>query len=272
MNLQTFVTKWTGKSIDYDGVYGAQCVDLIKQYLKDEYGLAPGSWGDAYKYFTNTAPAILAKFDRVTNNPADKNQVPKAGDIIVWSSATPGSNGAGHVAIYLELIPGAGFYSLDQNWGGKTVMRVKHSWTNVIGWLTPKGVDMPIPDQDNYYWRYGQKLARQVRGRELSRDEFRKHLVGKADLTAVEILSDDPEADRTLHAQDVGVVAVRDNWEKQIYDLKAKTDELGKAVTLKDNEIKKLQAELAVQSSDTQLLNGLGEWLKKIIIRLGLSK
>ena len=76
-----------------------------------------------------------------------------------------------------------------------------------------------IPDADNYYWRYGQKLAEQVRGRQLSREEFRKFLVGQSDLRVVEILSDDPEATRTQEAQVVGQLAVKDNWQGQIYKL-----------------------------------------------------
>ena len=85
---------------------------------------------------------------------------------------------------------------------------------------TAKGASMAgIPDADNYYWRYGQKLAEQVRGRQLSREEFRKFLVGQSDLRVVEILSDDPEATRTQEAQVVGQLAVKDNWQGQIYKL-----------------------------------------------------
>jgi len=82
-----------------------------------------------------------------------------------------------------------------------------------------QGEDMPIPDADNYYWRYGQKLALLTRGRQLTRDEFRKHIVGQTDLRAVEILSDDPEADRAQAAQQ-WAIANRAAVEKQIADLK----------------------------------------------------
>lgn len=79
-----------------------------------------------------------------------------------------------------------------------------------------------IPDLDNYYWRYGQDLATKLRGRQLTREEFRRHLVGKTDLQAIEILSDDPEAKTVQQWQEVGRVAVKDKWEQQIYDLQAK--------------------------------------------------
>lgn len=53
--------------------------------------------------------------------------------------------------------------------------------------------------------------------------------------------------------------------------LETKIAELNKAVDIKDTEIKKLTAQLAVQSGDTQLLNGFGVWLTKMITRLGMK-
>ena len=35
MTLDEFVEKYNGKKIDYDGHYGAQCVDVFRQYCKD---------------------------------------------------------------------------------------------------------------------------------------------------------------------------------------------------------------------------------------------
>ena len=37
MNLWEFVEKNIHKKVDFDGAYGAQCVDLFRQYLKDVY-------------------------------------------------------------------------------------------------------------------------------------------------------------------------------------------------------------------------------------------
>lgn len=78
--------------------------------------------------------------------------------------------------------------------------------------------DMPIPDQDNYFGRYN-KLMMQVRGRPMSRDEFRKNIVGVSDLTAVERISDNAESDRATDAQQ-WALANRTAVEKQIADLK----------------------------------------------------
>ena len=73
-----------------------------------------------------------------------------------------------------------------------------------------------VQNADNYYWRYGVKLAEQIRGRQLSREEFNKYLAGQTDLRAIEILSDDPEADRALEAQKLGQLAIKDDWQGQI--------------------------------------------------------
>lgn len=72
---------------NYRGTYPGECVSLVSMYLNLCYGLEPGAWGDASAYWTNTNPAILAKFDKVSSNQFQD------GDIGVWGG------GAGHVAI-----------------------------------------------------------------------------------------------------------------------------------------------------------------------------
>lgn len=83
---------------------------------------------------------------------------------------------------------------------------------------TQGGKDMPIPDADNYFNRYN-KLMFQVRGRNLSREEFRKNIAGLSDLQAIERISDNPEADNATNAQQ-WALANRTAVEKQIADLK----------------------------------------------------
>lgn len=133
------------------------------------------------------------------------------------------SNSFGTHFCLVDSIRPDGVYIVD-SWDGQ----VKHHnvYGPITGWAVytynkpqPVGVVGVIPDADNYYWRYGQKLAERLRGRQLSREEFRQHLVGKSDLTAIEILSDDPEADKAQDAQNLGFIAIRDNWEGQIKTL-----------------------------------------------------
>jgi hypothetical protein len=39
MDLKEFVENYTGKPVDFDGRYGAQCVDLVRQYFKEVWNL-----------------------------------------------------------------------------------------------------------------------------------------------------------------------------------------------------------------------------------------
>ncbi len=91
MSYITFKNQWLGQRVDYDGVAAYQCVDLVKQYLKQEYNLAPGSWGNAIDYWYNTNPALLTVFDRLATKEA------RVGDIIIFK----GVNGSpyGHIGI-----------------------------------------------------------------------------------------------------------------------------------------------------------------------------
>ena len=84
MNYSEFVSKYLGKSTDYDGAYGVQCVDLIKAYLHDVFGISAGSWGNARFYWINFAlrAPLKANFDKIRNTP---QLVPKRGDIVVWN-------------------------------------------------------------------------------------------------------------------------------------------------------------------------------------------
>ena len=77
-----------GKSLDHDGVYGAQCVDLIRFYYA-YLGVSPQS-GNGCDYATNALPT---DWSRIQYN---NGFVPQPGDIAVWTYA---SSSSGHVAI-----------------------------------------------------------------------------------------------------------------------------------------------------------------------------
>ena len=116
-----------GKSIDYDGVYGVQCVDLIKAYY--EYLGVKAVVGNGCDYITNTLPT---GWQRIKNTP---EFIPQPGDIAVWTSAVGG--GYGHVAIIIT----AGLYefvSVDQNWGSSEAHKVTHNYSGFWGVIRPK--------------------------------------------------------------------------------------------------------------------------------------
>jgi septal ring factor EnvC (AmiA/AmiB activator) len=166
------------------------------------------------------------------------------------------------------------------------------SFTNPVVWLALKRTqeNVLIPDTDNYYWRFGKNLALRTRGRELSRLEFRTHIVNRTPLNAVEILSDDPEADAFL-ALGLWAKANKVAIEKRVADMQTTINELGKrptqaqldalnkqVETLQDGIVtatdkatqieKELAAERAQRSEDSKLLDEGGSFLARLWARL----
>lgn len=135
MTYDEFVKAYNGKASDYDGAYGAQCVDLIKLYLNKVFGVKPGSWGNAKYYWINFSKhsELTKNFTKIKNTPSF---VPQKGDIMVWDGDVGG--GCGHVAICTGEGTTSYFYSYDQNWNGKAMHKVKHDYDDVYGVLRPK--------------------------------------------------------------------------------------------------------------------------------------
>lgn len=96
-----WVQSQVGKALDYDGAYGAQCVDLIKYYY-DYLGCASYARGNGSDYATNALPSGWTRL---------KGAQPRFGDILVY---TGGYNNYGHVAIYES-----DYVSYHQNFNGK---------------------------------------------------------------------------------------------------------------------------------------------------------
>lgn len=144
MNYNEFINKYVGKSIDYDGVSGVQCVDLIKLYLDKVYNIKAGSLGNAKDYFINFDKLpIKNSFEKIVNT---ANFVPDQGDICVWGSII---SKYGHVAIATGEGDTKYFYSYDLNWGSKNVKKVLHSYKGFLGVLRYKGVDETMKKYKN---------------------------------------------------------------------------------------------------------------------------
>ena len=100
MTLTEFVDKYNGKKIDYDGRYGAQCVDVFRQYCKDVLAIphTGGVVGAAELYTKYEAMPLEQKyFERI---PYKAGMQPKAGDVVIFGSTK--TNSYGHVAIVLD--------------------------------------------------------------------------------------------------------------------------------------------------------------------------
>ena len=101
-----------GKGLDYDGVYGNQCVDLIKYYYA-HYGVAGYARVNAIQYTSNSLPP---GWTRVYSNY-------QPGDVAVFranngcSVCTTGENG--HVGI-ITSIDSVGFNAVNQNYAGRS--------------------------------------------------------------------------------------------------------------------------------------------------------
>ena len=140
LNFDNFCRAYLGEAIDYDGVAGKQCVDLIKLYLKHCFGILAGSWGNAHAYYDyyNIRPELKANFVRIKNSP---KFVPMKGDICVWSK---NMNKFGHIAIATGEGDTKTFKSLDMNWGGENAKYICHDYDYFLGVLRPihrEGID-----------------------------------------------------------------------------------------------------------------------------------
>ena len=103
MTLEEFVKKYKGKKVDYDNAYGAQCVDLFRQYTKECLGIKEhtgpcATSGGAKDLFLDYSKMPIEKkyFIRSTQ----KNWIP--GDVLIWDATE--KNQYGHVAIFLAKL------------------------------------------------------------------------------------------------------------------------------------------------------------------------
>lgn len=126
-----FFRKYNGKRIDYDGVDAYQCVDIIKQYLDEWFGIKAGAWGNAKDYWLSTNPAVLAKFDKIVTSQTQSD------DIVVFKPTS--YNPYGHIGI------GVDSRLIEQNGGtgsgtgtGTDAIRVRTMPGGIYGVLRPK--------------------------------------------------------------------------------------------------------------------------------------
>lgn len=97
MNTQEFFDKYGSKTEpqDYDWKYGGECVDLIKFYMHDVFGMNPWAIGNANQLW-NDKYGILKTFCERIKGSKDM----KKGDIIFIDT----SSEFDHVGIYVENV------------------------------------------------------------------------------------------------------------------------------------------------------------------------
>lgn len=220
ISLEQFKNQTLGGSYGNpgSGTYFGECVSYVRQYMEQVQGIPTAVWGHAANYWYN--PAVLANYDRITNGSRQD------GDILVWGDDAGNWTGPpGHIGISY------GGKILNQNFGGSRKVTIDPFFSpGYLGALRRKnngGQDMPIPNADNYYWRYN-KAMQYIRGRSMSREEFNQNFVGRTDLQMLEAMLDNPEADAHVDYANWGRTAKNDNWAGQIAALQAQVADLGK--------------------------------------------
>jgi hypothetical protein len=142
LTVDDFIAKHKGKGVDVDGFPKTnpyQCVDLIRQYIKEVLNQPqPKGVTGAKDFFTNfeTDPNLNQYFNKIVNTPEG---VPSKGDIIIWG-ATYGAYG--HIAI-INWANASQFQALSQNdpLGSLTILK-NYSYNHILGWFTPKKDNM----------------------------------------------------------------------------------------------------------------------------------
>lgn len=103
MTVEEFILKYNGTSVDFDKAFGAQCVDLFRQYCKDVLNIPHtgpcSTTGGALDLFIDYSKMPLEKkyFTKVSNPKSFK-----IGDIAIWNKTA--TNKYGHVAICIGSI------------------------------------------------------------------------------------------------------------------------------------------------------------------------
>jgi len=148
MNHQEFIVKYLGKPVDFDGRYGAQCVDLIRMYIKDVYGISlqPEGVEGAQEFYTkhDDRPRQKALFNRITYT---GNLQPPQGALLVFG-ANKDNGYYGHIAIchkadhksitVYEQDGIANSKALKDGRPQKGMYENTWRYDNLLGWLIPK--------------------------------------------------------------------------------------------------------------------------------------
>ena len=138
MTLEEFVKVYNGKKVDYDGVYGCQCVDLFRQYVWDVLGIKEhtgpcASSGGAKDLFLDYDKMPIEKKYFIRSK--QKNWV--QGDVLIWDKTD--TNKYGHIAIYLGKINNS-FIVFEQDGFKQDGARIRlRGKDNLLGYLRKRG-------------------------------------------------------------------------------------------------------------------------------------
>lgn len=142
MTLSEFVTAQTGQNASFPDCTDNQCMTLMHLYVKDVLGIEdPATLAEpsAFMVFQNFPNVKGADHFTAINNTPDN--IPEAGDIMVWDNTMGGGNG--HIATFLSGDVNT-FKSFDCNWPeGSLAHEEEHTYDHVLGWLHPITPEAP---------------------------------------------------------------------------------------------------------------------------------
>lgn len=127
MTLTQFILKYNGKKVDFDGRFGAQCVDLYRQYCADVLQIpqTPGVEG-AKDLIKNSGCLKITKDSALADY--------SVGDVLIWDKSQ--TNQYGHVAILIAVYNTKYFIVFEQDGfkqdGAKLALRSRE---NLLGAL-----------------------------------------------------------------------------------------------------------------------------------------
>lgn len=121
----SWINATNGQSVDFDGAYGAQCVDLVAAYNVRFIG-GPNIRGNGNQWYGN--PEAAGAYIQV-----GPGQTPQPGDIACWGGFYGG--GYGHVAIVISDAGGS-IKTLSQNPGPASILTL--SKQGLQGYLRPR--------------------------------------------------------------------------------------------------------------------------------------
>jgi hypothetical protein len=136
MTTKEFVDSYIGKKVDFDKHYGAQCVDLFRQYCQDVWNVPhPGGVDGAKDIYINyeKMPGEVKYTDRIKYTGGN---YPQEGDVVLFKESS--SNQYGHVAICLYATTSR-IVVFEQDGFNQTGAKIgTWSYDRLLGWLVKK--------------------------------------------------------------------------------------------------------------------------------------
>jgi hypothetical protein len=129
---QGWINSNMNRYMDFDGQFGAQCVDVFQYYNRDVVG-GPQVWGNGKDYWPQAA--LMGKYTRL--GPGVTAQF---GDVMCWNGHYGLVNGImyGHIAVVIKDLGNGWVECFTQNPGNAHIANL--SKQGLQGYLRPKGI------------------------------------------------------------------------------------------------------------------------------------